>query len=63
MVELGLRTRECSKVSEETQTSLTLASDLPAEWQLRAKTIIEWRQYAMPNCAAFAIKTQEALQQ
>jgi len=30
---------------------------------LRAKTIIQWRQYAMPHCAAFAIKTQEALQQ
>ena len=63
MVELGLRTLEWSKVSEETKTSLTLASDPPAEWQLWAKTIIQWRQYAMPHCAAFAIQTQETLQQ
>jgi len=63
MVELGLSTRELSKVSEEIKTSLTLASDPLAEWQLRAKTIIQWREYAMPHCAAFAIKTQEALQQ
>jgi len=63
MVELGLRTLEWSKVSEETKTSLTLASDPPAEWQLWAKTTIQWRQYAMPHCAAFAIQTQETLQQ
>jgi len=24
---------------------------------LRAKTIIQWRQYAMPHCATFVIKT------
>jgi len=63
MVELGLHTREWCKVCEEIKTSLTLASDPPAQWQLQAKTIIQWRQYAMPHCAAFAIKTQEALQQ
>ena len=42
MVELGINTRECAKVSEETKTSLTLASDPSAEWQLRTKTIIQW---------------------
>ena len=63
MVELGLRTLEWSKVSEETKTSLTLEGDPPAQWQLQVKTIIQWRQYVMPHCAAFAIKTHEGLQQ
>ena len=30
---------------------------------LWAKTIIQWRQFVMPHCAGFTIKTQEALHQ
>ena len=30
---------------------------------LLAKTIIQLRQYVMPHCASFVIKTPEALQQ
>ena len=63
MVELGIRPREWAKVREENKTSLTLASDPPAERHLRKKTIIEWRDHAMPYCAAFAIHAQEALRQ
>jgi len=55
MVELGIQPREWSKVSEENKTFLTLASDPPAEWHLRKKTIIAWRDHAMPYSAAFAI--------
>jgi len=40
MVELGIRLREWAQVSEENKTSLTLASDPPADWKLRKKTII-----------------------
>jgi len=63
MVELGIRPQEWSKVSEENKTSLTLASDPPADWHLRKKTIIAWRAHVMPYCAAFAIYAQEALGQ
>jgi len=60
MVELGIRPRKWTKVSEENKTSLTLASDPQAEWQLRKKTVIAWRDHAMPYCTAFAINAQEA---
>ena len=63
MVELRIRPQEWAKVSDENKTSLTLASDPPAEWHLRKKTIIAWRDDAMPYCAAFAIHAQEALRQ
>ena len=63
MVELGIRPWEWAKVSEENKTSLTLASDPPADWHLRKKTIIAWRDHAIPYCAAFAIYAQEALRQ
>jgi len=80
MVELGIRPREWTKVSEENKTSLTLASDPLRDnvvyWKtkrkinddlqsanIRKKTIIAWRDHAMPYCAAFAIHAQEALRQ
>jgi hypothetical protein len=63
MVELGIKPREWAKVSAETKTSLTLASDPPVEWKIRQKTIVQWREYAMPYCAAFAIQAQETLRQ
>jgi len=53
MVQLGIRPQEWAKVSEEeNKISLTLASDPPAEWQLRKKTVIALRDHAMPYCAA-----------
>jgi len=61
MVELGIRPREWAKMSEENKTPLTLASDTQAEWNLRKKTIIAWRDHVMPYCTAFAIHAQEAL--
>jgi len=63
MVELSIRPREWAKVSEENKTSLTLASDTPADWHLRIKTIIAWRDHAMPYCAAFAIHSHEVPRQ
>ena len=60
MVELGIRPLEWAKVSEENKTSRTLASNPPADWQLRKKTICAWRKHAMPYCSAFAINAQES---
>ena len=61
MQELGIKPGEWHKLSNENKTSLTLACDLPAEWKIRNKKVIEWRINAMPYCAMFALQLQEAL--
>lgn len=61
MQELGIKPGEWHKLSNENKTSLTLACDLPAEWKIRKKKVIEWRINAMPYCAMFALQLQEAL--
>jgi hypothetical protein len=61
MQELGIKPGEWHKLSNENKTSLTLACDLPAEWKIRKKKVIEWRINVMPYCAMFALQLQEAL--
>ena len=61
MQELGIKPGEWHKLSNENKTSLTLACDLPAEWKVRKKKVIEWKISVMPYCAMFALQLQEAL--
>jgi len=61
MIDLGLENDEWDKIPTEDKTTLAMASDPPKAWTMRMKTIIKWREAALPHCAQFALKVRQTL--
>jgi len=62
VIDLGLEIEFWDKIPPEDETVLVLASDQPKAWKMWMKTMIKWREAALPHCAQFALEVRQTLQ-